>query len=131
MNSKSVSGQVRLAIHIGTLIPTLMYGSETGYGRRKMKVGSMHWRYDRCVVCVECLGKIDVETVMRPGKPCLTILTPMPASVSARSLAKIEHSSRTCGTSWTLSGTHAQYGESLLKPIQVLSECTVSRSGSR
>ncbi|GBP95731.1 hypothetical protein EVAR_66618_1 [Eumeta japonica] len=29
-----------------------------------MKVGSMQWRCDRCVACVECLGKIDVETVM-------------------------------------------------------------------
>ncbi|GBP64205.1 hypothetical protein EVAR_38692_1 [Eumeta japonica] len=29
-----------------------------------MKVGSMEWRYDRCVVCMECFGKIDVETVI-------------------------------------------------------------------
>ncbi|GBP92836.1 hypothetical protein EVAR_66963_1 [Eumeta japonica] len=34
------------------------------YGRRKIKVESMQWRCDRCVVCVECLGKIDVEIVM-------------------------------------------------------------------
>ncbi|GBP63089.1 hypothetical protein EVAR_50045_1 [Eumeta japonica] len=29
-----------------------------------MKVGSMQWRCDRCVVCVECLIKIDEGTVM-------------------------------------------------------------------
>ncbi|GBP56198.1 hypothetical protein EVAR_41384_1 [Eumeta japonica] len=37
---------------------------KTGYGRRKMKVRSMQWRCDRCLVRVECLGKIDVETVV-------------------------------------------------------------------
>ncbi|GBP89022.1 hypothetical protein EVAR_36617_1 [Eumeta japonica] len=38
---------------------------KVGYGRRKMRVGSMKWRCDRCVVRVECLGKIDVQ--MRCG----------------------------------------------------------------
>ncbi|GBP63959.1 hypothetical protein EVAR_25110_1 [Eumeta japonica] len=32
---------------------------KVGYGKRKMKVGSMQWRCDRCVVSVECLGKTD------------------------------------------------------------------------
>ncbi|GBP33573.1 hypothetical protein EVAR_28729_1 [Eumeta japonica] len=42
---------------------------KVGYGSRKMKVGSMQWRRDRCVVCVECLGKTDVEIVML-GERC-------------------------------------------------------------
>ncbi|GBP71904.1 hypothetical protein EVAR_56061_1 [Eumeta japonica] len=37
---------------------------KAGYDRRKMKVGSMRWRYDLCVVCAECHRKIDVGTVM-------------------------------------------------------------------
>ncbi|GBP83946.1 hypothetical protein EVAR_66516_1 [Eumeta japonica] len=41
MNSKSVSRQAHLAIHNGVLIPTFIYGSESWYGRRKMKVGPM------------------------------------------------------------------------------------------
>ncbi|GBP18964.1 hypothetical protein EVAR_78432_1 [Eumeta japonica] len=44
---------------------------KAGYGRRKMKVGSMQWRCDRCVVCVECLGKRDVETAMLEMMVCL------------------------------------------------------------
>ncbi|GBP06326.1 hypothetical protein EVAR_3643_1 [Eumeta japonica] len=62
MNSRSVSRQARLAIHNGVLIPTLMYVVKAGYDRRKMK--SIHKRYDRSVVCVECLRKIDGEIVI-------------------------------------------------------------------
>ncbi|GBO98611.1 hypothetical protein EVAR_162_1 [Eumeta japonica] len=29
-----------------------------------MKIGSTQWRCDRCEICVECLGKIDVETAV-------------------------------------------------------------------
>ncbi|GBP21463.1 hypothetical protein EVAR_12064_1 [Eumeta japonica] len=46
MDSKSALRQTCLAIYKGVLIPTLM---KAGYGGRKMKVGSMQWRCDRCV----------------------------------------------------------------------------------
>ncbi|GBP12756.1 hypothetical protein EVAR_6090_1 [Eumeta japonica] len=43
MNSKSVSRQARLAIHNGVLNPKPCFCNivKAGYGRRKMKVGSM------------------------------------------------------------------------------------------
>ncbi|GBP33598.1 hypothetical protein EVAR_32096_1 [Eumeta japonica] len=44
---------------------------------------------------------------IKPGKPCLATMAPVPASVAARSLVKIRHSSRTCSTPGTLSGAHA------------------------
>ncbi|GBP66209.1 hypothetical protein EVAR_97160_1 [Eumeta japonica] len=31
--------------------------AEAGHGRRKLKVGSMQWRCDRCVVCAQCFKK--------------------------------------------------------------------------
>ncbi|GBP07133.1 hypothetical protein EVAR_92046_1 [Eumeta japonica] len=64
INSKSVSLQARLVIHSEILILTSTYGSDAGYGRRKIKEGSMQYRCDRCVIREECLGKIDIETVM-------------------------------------------------------------------
>ncbi|GBP75899.1 hypothetical protein EVAR_11011_1 [Eumeta japonica] len=64
MNSKTLSRQARLAIHSGILISTLMYGGESWIWQKKSKGGSMQWRCDRFVVCVECLEKIDVKTVM-------------------------------------------------------------------
>ncbi|GBP92232.1 hypothetical protein EVAR_64415_1 [Eumeta japonica] len=39
-------------------------GSESWVWQKKINVGALQRRYDRYVECVECLGKIDLETVM-------------------------------------------------------------------
>ncbi|GBP97111.1 hypothetical protein EVAR_92788_1 [Eumeta japonica] len=49
---------------MGTKCLRLCMVVKAGYGRRKVKVGLMQWRCDSCEVCVEYLGKMDVETVM-------------------------------------------------------------------
>ncbi|GBP05651.1 hypothetical protein EVAR_5006_1 [Eumeta japonica] len=36
---------------------------KAGHGRRKRKVESMQWKYDRCVVGVDCLEKRDIRDV--------------------------------------------------------------------
>ncbi|GBP82813.1 hypothetical protein EVAR_61249_1 [Eumeta japonica] len=50
---------------------------EVGCSGRKMKEGSIKWRCDRCVVRVECLGKIDIETVRSSAEAPLASSTPL------------------------------------------------------
>ncbi|GBP56217.1 hypothetical protein EVAR_41404_1 [Eumeta japonica] len=62
-HDRDTERRVKARNKVNGVLLTIM-NMKAGYGRRKMKEGSMQWRCNRCVVCVECLGKIDVETVM-------------------------------------------------------------------